>query len=121
MTEPFFEYRTAPEVDQSVRQLITNLQQQNRALVSDRDRYAAMMVQSRADAELVRSELNQLAKAIADLWQAYIPAVTPAVALRNPYMIHPAWMPIAGFLEERNDARRAKQDEKIDWVTVWGY
>jgi hypothetical protein len=121
MTEPFLAYRTAPEVDQSVRQLITNLQQQNRALVADRDRYASMMVSARADAELLRTELGQIVKALSGLWQAYVPAVAPAVALRNPYIIHPAWMPIAGFLDARNDARRAEQEEKIDWVTVWGY
>jgi hypothetical protein len=121
MTEPFLAYRTAPEVDQAVRQLITNLQQQNRALVADRDRYASMMVSARDDAELLRAELAQIAKALSELWQAYVPSIAPNAAIQNPYLLHPAWMPIAGFLDARKVLPVEKQEEKIDWVAVWGY
>lgn len=56
MTEPYLAYRTMPEFDQ----VITNLQQQNRALAADRDRYAAMLAQARKENETLRAEKGKI-------------------------------------------------------------
>ncbi len=122
MSEPFLTYRTAPELDQSVRQLIANLRQQNRALVTDRDRYVSMVVQARADAEALRADFLKLSRAVNALWQAYLPSITPEAAIGFPDLLYPVWNEIAVFLESRKEEMQLQEPPtKIDWVTVWGY
>lgn len=59
MNEKIFELDCVHN-SEGIRQLIQNLQQQNRALITDRDRYAAMLNETRNSLDALQDELDEL-------------------------------------------------------------
>lgn len=83
--------RSGPDREEGIRQLITNLQAQNRQLAADRDSYASEMVKARAEAERLRIALKRL-------WDTYLPSWAPGAALAVEDGLHPAWRTVAECL-----------------------
>lgn len=97
MSDIYELHRTGPDREEGIRQLITNLQQQNRQLATDRDHYAGRLNGMTAEIRQLQEYVATLRDAIRYLWIAYLPDCSPDAALRSD-ALHPAWKPIAEYL-----------------------
>lgn len=94
-----FEFsKTGPNYDQSIRNLVANLRRQNHQITSDRDRYAAWMVEAREQADRLRAERDILIDALWRLWEAYLPSWAPGAAIDAGDQLHSAWRLAAASL-----------------------